>query len=43
MLDKLGKRTSEDNIESYLSAMMWVLLKSVVAKHTYLLGGSTCG
>jgi hypothetical protein len=38
MLDKLAKRSSEDNIQSSLFAMMHVMIKSVMEKFAYLLG-----
>jgi hypothetical protein len=38
MLDKLAKRTSEDNVQSSLSATLRVMIESIVEKCAYLLG-----
>ncbi len=38
MLDKLAKRTSEDNVQSSLSTTMRMMIESIVKKHAYLLG-----
>jgi hypothetical protein len=38
MLNKLAKRTPKGNVQSSLSAIMHVMIKSVVEKRAYLLG-----
>jgi hypothetical protein len=38
ILNKLAKRTSEDNVQSSSSATLRVMIKSVAEKHAYLLG-----
>jgi hypothetical protein len=43
MLDKLAKRTSEDNFQSSWSARMHVMIESVVEKFAYLLGLASRG